>query len=498
MKRIINKLGLVVLVVSLVFAWLSLSISQQVQASETSSQAQSGNLLEDIKKRGVIRMGLSPDYPPYEFIVQENGKNTVKGIDVSVGQKIADDLGVKLEIVEMEFSSLLSSLEAGNIDMIISGMSVTPERQKSVDFSKVYEVSPQVFVIRKSDQDKFPNGDAFASGDLVIGVQQGTMQEQLVKDQMPQAEVFVMSQVPDLINALSTGQIDGVLMDETVGGAHAAEQDNLATVLTDIDVDENNGKAVVAPKGESELVAAINQSIDEIHENNLIDVYMEDAFAAIADSQQTSWLDYWPYFWSGLKTTLFVSLIGILVGTVLGSLVAILRLAQIPVASQLATFMVEFIRGTPLMIQVLFMFLGVGGFFGISALTAGLIAISINSGAYVSEIIRGGLQAVDKGQTEAARSLGLNQKTTMQKIIFPQALRSIWPSLGNEFITLIKESSIISTIGVAELTFQTRAVTSISYRGIIPLLISMVLYFILTFLLGKLLNHYERRMNAKY
>lgn len=184
MKRIINKLGLVVLVMSLVFAWLSPDTSHLVQASETSSQTQSGNLLEDIKKRGVIRMGLSPDYPPYEFIVQENGENTVKGIDVSVGQKIADDLGVKLEIVEMEFSSLLSSLEAGNIDMIISGMSVTPERQKSVDFSKVYEVSPQVFVIRKSDQDKFPNGDAFASGDLVIGVQQGTMQEQLVKDQM--------------------------------------------------------------------------------------------------------------------------------------------------------------------------------------------------------------------------------------------------------------------------------------------------------------------------
>jgi len=150
------------------------------------------------------------------------------------------------------------------------------------------------------------------------------------------------------------------------------------------------------------------------------------------------------------------------------------------------------------MIQVLFVYLGFAGMFGWSTMTSGLVAVSLNSGAYIAEIIRGGISSVDKGQAEAARSLGLGYWTTMRKVIFPQSLRSIWPSLGNEFVSLIKESSIVSTIGVAELTFQTRNVSTITFNGIIPLIISMAIYFMLTFTLTKLLNVYERRMNEKY
>jgi polar amino acid transport system substrate-binding protein len=164
----------------------------------------------------------------------------------------------------------------------------------------------------------------------------------------------------------------------------------------------------------------------------------------------------------------------------------------------LAAAYIEFVRGTPLMIQVLFLFLGVGSIFGWSTMTAGLVSVSMNSGAYIAEIIRGGIQSVDKGQAEAARSLGLGYWQTMRKVIFPQSLRSIWPSLGNEFITLIKESSIVSTIGVAELTFQTRAVTSITYQAVVPLFISMIIYFIMTYALSQVLNVYERKMNQKY
>ena len=196
--------------------------------------------------------------------------------------------------------------------------------------------------------------------------------------------------------------------------------------------------------------------------------------------------------------TLLISILSIVFGMILGSLLAVMRISNLKFLSGIAGAYVEFVRGTPLMIQVLFIFLGVGGLLGISPLVAGLIAVSLNSGAYICEIIRGGLQSVPKGQAEAARSLGLDYKTTLRKIIFPQSLRSIWPSLGNEFVTLIKESSIVSTIGVAELTFQTRAVTSQTYQGIIPLFISMVIYFIITYALTKLLNHYEKQMNAKY
>ncbi|SPX69814.1 glutamine ABC transporter, substrate binding and permease protein [Lactiplantibacillus plantarum subsp. plantarum] len=132
----------------------------------------------------------------------------------------------------------------------------------------------------------------------------------------------------------------------------------------------------------------------------------------------------------------------------------------------LATAYVEFIRGTPMMVQVMFVYFGLGLFVNLPALTSGIIAISLNSGAYVAEYIRGGINSVDVGQTEAARSLGMSNGETMRYVVLPQALKNIWPSLGNEFITLIKDSSIVSIIGVTELIYQSNIVRSDTYRGL--------------------------------
>ena len=172
-----------------------------------------------------------------------------------------------------------------------------------------------------------------------------------------------------------------------------------------------------------------------------------------------------------------------------------MRLSKVFLLKPLATAYVEFVRGTPLLIQVMFIYFASGMFFNLPALTAGIIAVSLNSGAYIAEIIRSGINSVNKGQDEAARSLGMSKNDSMRYIVFPQALKNIWPALGNEFITIIKESSIVSVIGVGELIFQTRVVRSISFQGILPLFITMLIYFALTFSLTKLLNFYEGRMN---
>ena len=225
---------------------------------------------------------------------------------------------------------------------------------------------------------------------------------------------------------------------------------------------------------------------------------MEESYQIIEDNRQSTWAAYAPYFVNGLKTTLVISATAIFFGLIIGAALALMRLSENKLVDLIAQAYIEVVRGTPLMIQVLFVYLGFAGMFGWSTMTSGLVAVSLNSGAYIAEIIRGGISSVDKGQAEAARSLGLGYWTTMRKVIFPQSLRSIWPSLGNEFVSLIKESSIVSTIGVAELTFQTRNVSTITFNGIIPLIISMAIYFILTFTLTKLLNVYERKMNEKY
>lgn len=148
-----------------------------------------------------------------------------------------------------------------------------------------------------------------------------------------------------------------------------------------------------------------------------------------------------------------------------------------------------------MLVQIMFVYFGIGAIIqSLPALVAGIIAVSVNSGAYVAEVIRSGIQSLPIGQTEAARSLGMTKKQTFRFIIMPQALQNIWPALGNEFITLLKDSSLVSTIGVGELMYQTQLVQADTYKGVLPLFITMMIYFILTFTLTRILNYFEGRM----
>ncbi|KZU92616.1 ABC-type amino acid transport system permeaseand periplasmic component [Lactiplantibacillus plantarum] len=212
----------------------------------------------------------------------------------------------------------------------------------------------------------------------------------------------------------------------------------------------------------------------------------------------TSMGHYWKAFATGIEYTLIITVCSVFFGFIIGILLALARMAKgnpLKTAIRwLATAYVEFIRGTPMMVQVMFVYFGLGLFVNLPALTSGIIAISLNSGAYVAEYIRGGINSVDVGQTEAARSLGMSNGETMRYVVLPQALKNIWPSLGNEFITLIKDSSIVSIIGVTELIYQSNIVRSDTYRGVAPIVVIMVLYFILTFTASRILNYFERRM----
>ncbi|MFE4709389.1 MULTISPECIES: amino acid ABC transporter permease [Paenibacillus] len=207
--------------------------------------------------------------------------------------------------------------------------------------------------------------------------------------------------------------------------------------------------------------------------------------------------DYRNFFLSGLQYTLLLAVLGVFFGFVLGIAVALLRMSKLRVLRFIATAWVEFLRGTPMLVQLFLIHYGLASF-GVefSAVQSGAITLSINSSAYLAEIFRAGIQGVDRGQVEAARSLGMRQAMTMRHIVLPQALKSVLPAIGNEFITIIKESSIVSFIGVADLMFQSRAVTTITYDGFTPLIVVAVMYFVLTFTMSKLLGRLERRLNT--
>jgi len=207
---------------------------------------------------------------------------------------------------------------------------------------------------------------------------------------------------------------------------------------------------------------------------------------------------YSGYFLKGTEITIVLAFFAVLFGTILGLALTLLRRSNFKPISFIATAYIEFVRGTPLLVQIYIIYIGFPKLIGIDMpdMTVGAVALALNSAAYVSEIIRAGIDAVDKGQMEAARSLGMNHGLTMIYIIIPQAFKNILPALGNEFIAIIKDSSMVSVIGVAELMYNAGVVRGNTALGLEPVIVAAVIYFILTFTMTRALGYVERRMKA--
>lgn len=226
---------------------------------------------------------------------------------------------------------------------------------------------------------------------------------------------------------------------------------------------------------------------------------------AFFETMQKIIVRYSSFFTEGIVNTLIIAAFSVLLGTLLGTVMATMRMGRIAPLRRLAVAYIEFIRGTPLMVQLMFIFYGlpmigikipdISWIPNFSRFAAGIVAMSMNSCAYVAEIIRSGIQAVDIGQTEAARSVGFSSGEAMRLVVLPQAVKNILPALGNEFVTVIKESSIVSVIGIADLMFRTNDIIALSYRSLECLAVAAVLYFIMTFISSRLISLAERRMS---
>ncbi len=211
---------------------------------------------------------------------------------------------------------------------------------------------------------------------------------------------------------------------------------------------------------------------------------------------------YYPVFMEGIRWTLLVSALAVICGVILGTILCFMKRSKksvlnIPLPKVIASVYIEFIRGTPLLLQIFIVYFGSTSFgLRLTPLVACVIALSLNSGAYVAEIIRSGINAIDIGQLEAARSLGMGQSMAMRHIILPQAIKNILPAIGNEFVAVIKDSSMASAIGVTEITYGSKLVTGATYRSFEPLIVAAICYFIITFTLGRLMAYLERRFKA--
>ncbi|HCW7600662.1 TPA: ABC transporter permease subunit [Staphylococcus aureus] len=473
---------------------LGLLISSAMVYINPTAHAEQNQTWEKIKERGELRVGLSADYAPMEFEHTVNGKTEYAGVDIDLAKKIAKDNNLKLKIVNMSFDSLLGALKTGKIDIIISGMTSTPERKKQVDFSDSYMMTKNIMLVKKDKVSEYKDIKDF--NNKKVGAQKGTEQEKIAQTEIENASITSLSRLPDVILALKSGKVEGAVVEKPVAEAYLKQNPKLG--ISNVKFNEEEKDTVIAvPKDSPKLLSQINKTIKEVKDKGLIDKYMTNAANAMNDDSGFI-SKYGSVFLKGIKITILISLIGVALGSILGAFVALMKLSKIKIISWIASIYIEILRGTPMLVQVFIVFFGITAALGldISALVCGTIALVINSSAYIAEIIRAGINAVDKGQMEAARSLGLNYRQTMKSVIMPQAIKNILPALGNEFVTLIKESSIVSTIGVGEIMFNAQVVQGISFDPFTPLLVAAALYFVLTFVLTRIMNMIEGRLNA--
>lgn len=216
----------------------------------------------------------------------------------------------------------------------------------------------------------------------------------------------------------------------------------------------------------------------------------------------------WPMFLRGAGMTLLISIIGTILGSIIGLLVGMVRTIPVPergikkvvlkIINAILSIYIEVFRGTPMIVQAMVIYYGSALAFGIdmNRIYAGIFIVSINTGAYMSEIVRGGIVSIDKGQFEAAHAIGMSHVQTMLNVVLPQVIRNILPATGNEFVINIKDTSVLSVISVTELFFQAKSVAGINYKFFATFFIASVMYFIMTFAVTRILRFIERKIDG--
>lgn len=440
-------------------------------------------------------MGTSPDYAPYEDTDAKNGGEIV-GLDVDIAKSITEKLGCKLRISGMDFNGLIAALQSGRVDFVMSGMSVTDERKQSVDFSDMYYAARNTIVSKKDA--------AFASmGQLKgkrVGVQLGSTQETAVAG-LNGVAVKKLNRITDLIQEIKSNRIDAAIVEDAVAlDAVASNPDLTMTMLPN--EDESQGYAIAFPKG-SNLPTAFNEQLHEMEasgeKQQIVDKWFgkHDAVTPAKHMIDFSTLNgYVPFILRGIFVTLLFTLVSALLGFIWGTVLSLFKLSSIKPLKWFSTAYTSIFRGTPLLLQLILIYYATPQLFhfDIPALMAAGLAFGLNSAAYLSETIRGGIMAVDRGQREAAMALGIPYRTMMISIIFPQAVKNILPALVNECVALVKESSLVSVIGVSDLLRRASVVQAASYRAFEPLLLAGAIYYVLVLILTSLARLLERRM----
>ena len=481
-------------------------------ADETDTST-TGDLLDKIQERGELIVGTSPDFPPNEFIDStKTGQAQYVGSDIELAKYIAKKMGVKLTIKAASFDTVLANLQTEEIDLAITGLAYTPARAQQMEMSIGYNMTEdtggQAVIIAKKDADKYKKLTDLTG--LKVAAQQGSIQQQYTEDQIPDAKLQSISSIDDGVALLKNGTVQAVACSEGTADEYIEKNSELAKLDELFNIDQDYaGNRVGAPLGEKRLMKEVNKILKEVNKKGLYEEWYKAAKKQSSEQFTLTATGFfgtcvqivqycWPQLLKGLGITLGLAAITVIFGTIIGGLFALVKLSKNKIIQAIAGVYVELIRGTPLLLQ-LWLFINIFSYLtngNMPMIVSVIIALVINSSAYVAEIIRSGIQSVDKGQREAAKSLGMSNVHMMTKIIIPQAIKNILPALGNGGFQITKENALASTFYIGELMTVNSVIKSATYKSIEPLVIVGLIYFIVTYSLSKLIKFMEGKLSV--
>ena len=471
-------------------------------------QKKSGGALARVRAAGVLRWGGDiQGGEPYVYGDPTDPKRLI-GFEVDIANALARELGVRAEFVQNDWQNLVPSLERGTFDIVMNGLEVTGSRVGRVLFTRPYYVFTERLVARKDDPS--------ITVDLASlkGKKVATLENSLAFEMIRNvADVKIYEGVDEPYVDLQQSRIEAVLLDDIIVARYAAGKEGLRIVG-----DLRDGFYSIALRpDEADLHEAVDTALAKMASTGelrkILDTHglwneRQSRIAVWGDAEQNKMLGKPPpppplgwnhgvLFARGALVTLLVSTLAMAIAIPLGLFLSLARLYGGPLLARLAQAYVEVYRGTPVLLQLYLLYYGLAPVFRFSALAAAVIGLGMNYAAYEAEVYRAGLQAVPKTQMEAALALGMSQGLALRRIVLPQAFRHAIPNVTNDFIALLKDSSLVSVITVVELTKQ-MTITAVDVRTWIgPGVLCAAMYFAMSYPLGVIARRLERKLEGE-
>ncbi|MBI2299071.1 MAG: ABC transporter permease subunit [Armatimonadetes bacterium] len=457
--------------------------------------------LNQVRAAGVLRVGTDATYPPFESKTEAG----FEGFDIDLVERLARDLGVRVAWVNTAFDGIFPALLAGKFDLVASSVTITPERTAQMRFTRPYYNAGQLIAVARGG----PSFETLtALSGHTVGVQINTT-GQFVLEKQGGVSIRKYNSIDLALLDLRARRLDAVLSDApTVRYMIRKGFPELTTVGKPL-TEEFYGLAM--RPDDTDLQAALDQSLEKLDTDGGYAALHRKWFGEPAFLPQLATAkpreeaakapgagEVLRPLLRGLRVSLELTLLALLAGLPLGLLVSLVRMSSFRPVAWLAGFYIELMRGTPLLVQIFAIYyvlpaIGVR----LPALPSALVALSLNVAAYIAEILRAGVQSIDVGQMEAARSLGLSYGLAMRLVVLPQAFRRVVPPLTNEAIALLKDTSLVSVVAISELTRSGSELASRLGRPTLVWPLVAALYLLLTFPLSRLSARLERRWDVE-